>query len=325
MNIIDLAPTNIKQFRDEKMRAWIQRTDELLKTHPEFNIIQKNFINTMLSFMNQSNKKSIEDIEKTVGEMVAKRTVEEEALLKKYGYPTNYLERDYFCEICKDSGELCECINNERKKLFLQELQNSSALTLNSCFETINLDYYKEYKPHMQNVYDYCKHYADNFDLNARNLIMRGKPGLGKSHLSLSIAKKVIEKGNSVMFRSAPEMFAMLSREHFSDGTKEFGFFKKNIEIKILNSSDDLNDILNAVDLLIIDDFGVEVENKYYISALHMIVENRLNLRKPTIINTNLTEVQMTKRYGERITSRFYEYYTLNFFGEDIRKQKNAL
>ena len=50
-----------------------------------------------------------------------------------------------------------------------------------------------------------------------------------------------------------------------------------------------------------------------------------LNLRRATIISTNLNEEEFRRRYWDRITSRVLgEYSLLQFVGRDIRAQKLA-
>ena len=57
--------------------------------------------------------------------------------------------------------------------------------------------------------------------------------------------------------------------------------------------------------------------------ALYDIVNSRINSRKPTVINTNLTHEELRQRYADRITSRLLgEYRPLVFSGCDVRLQK---
>jgi DNA replication protein DnaC len=78
-----------------------------------------------------------------------------------------------------------------------------------------------------------------------------------------------------------------------------------------------------TVDLLIIDDLGTEVTNQFTVSALYNVINTRMNLRRPTIINTNLMQEELRRRYWDRITSRLFgEYRILLFLGTDVRAQK---
>ena len=76
-------------------------------------------------------------------------------------------------------------------------------------------------------------------------------------------------------------------------------------------------------DLLIIDDLGTELTTEFVRSAFYQIVNTRLMTNKKTIISTNLSPAELSRRYGANILSRIEgAYRILPFFGDDIRKQK---
>ena len=78
-----------------------------------------------------------------------------------------------------------------------------------------------------------------------------------------------------------------------------------------------------TADLLIIDDLGTEVVNQFTLSCLYDVINSRINNKKCTFINTNLTKNEIEAKYSERITSRLFgEYYPIPFMGIDIRQQK---
>ena len=69
-------------------------------------------------------------------------------------------------------------------------------------FERFDLRYYSEKsspsaavsdRAVMSKTLSECIKYAQNFSLDSPSLLLIGKPGLGKTHLSLSIAYTVIE------------------------------------------------------------------------------------------------------------------------------------
>ena len=135
---------------------------------------------------------------------------------------------------------------------------------------------------------------------------MSGKTGLGKTHLSLAIAAKVLEKGYSVIYDSAINILRSIEREHFSR-----------------QHSSEMIDLVMNTDLLILDDLGTEYESAFYSATIYNILNSRLNCGKPTIISTNLDFVGISARYDERVVSRLVSVYTyLQFSGEDVRLQK---
>ena len=83
------------------------------------------------------------------------------------------------------------------------------------------------------------------------------------------------------------------------------------------------NVLISESDLLILDDLGTELTTEFVRSAFYQIVNTRLMTNKKTIISTNLSPAELSRRYGANILSRIEgAYRILPFFGDDIRKQK---
>lgn len=234
-------------------------------------------------------------------------------LLKNAGFPENWLDVRYSCKKCEDkgfvNGIMCDCFKELLKSLEYEKL--CSNLPVNNCrFDNFKLDYYPDGigtspRRRMESVLDFCKTYAAEFSQKSSSLLLYGHTGLGKTHLSLAIAGKVVEDGHGVIYSSAQNLFNKLEKEKFgrSDG---------NTEENIL-----------GCDLLIIDDLGAEFTTQFTVSALYNIVNSRELEGKPTIISTNLTPEQLLSTYSERIASRILNNYTLlRFDGTDIRQIK---
>lgn len=234
-------------------------------------------------------------------------------LLKNAGFPENWLDVRYSCKKCEDkgfvNGIMCDCFKELLKSLEYEKL--CSNLPVNNCrFDNFKLDYYPDGigtspRQRMESVLNYCKTYATDFSKKSSNLLLYGQTGLGKTHLSLAIAGKVVEAGYGVIYSSAQNLFNKLEKEKFgrSDG---------NTEENILDC-----------DLLIIDDLGTEFTTQFTISALYNIVNSRELESKPTIISTNLLPDKLEATYSQRITSRILSNYVMLYFdGTDIRQIK---
>ena len=234
-------------------------------------------------------------------------------LLKNAGFPENWLDVRYSCKKCEDkgfvNGIMCDCFKELLKSLEYEKLCSNLPVT-NCRFDNFKLDYYPDGigtspRQRMESVLNYCKTYATDFSKKSSSLLLYGHTGLGKTHLSLAIAGKVVEDGHGVIYSSAQNLFNKLEKEKFgrSDG---------NTEENIL-----------GCDLLIIDDLGAEFTTQFTVSALYNIVNSRELEGKPTIISTNLTPEQLLSTYSERIASRILNNYTLlRFDGTDIRQIK---
>ena len=234
-------------------------------------------------------------------------------LLKSNGFPEDWLDVHYTCKKCEDkgfvSGIMCGCFKELLKSIEYEKL--CSKLPVGNCrFDNFKLDYYPDGagtspKKRMESVLNYCKAYAADFSRRSPSLLLYGKTGLGKTHLSLAIAGNAVEEGYGVIYYSAQNLFNKLEKD-------KFGKADANTEEAILDC-----------DLLIIDDLGAEFTTQFTVSALYNIVNSRELESKPTIISTNLMPEQLTKDYGERIASRILSNYVMLYFdGSDIRQIK---
>ena len=240
------------------------------------------------------------------------------AVLLENGLPADYLEPHYICKECSDIGRkngiLCSCYKEICRNEALKELAASSGSA--SCsFGNFELGYYPDNgaedgtnpRRKMQNYYNFCINYAENFAADSPSIVMIGKTGLGKTHLSLSIAKTVAEKGFGVVYAPAQKLVSNLEREHFS-----------------FSGSDAVLQKYTNCDLLIIDDLGAEFPSQFTSAAIGNLINERLFENRPTIISTNLSVKELSERYSERTASRILgEYKRLLFAGEDIRFLKN--
>ncbi|MBQ6898194.1 MAG: ATP-binding protein [Clostridia bacterium] len=240
-------------------------------------------------------------------------------LLEKHGLPEDYLEVKYSCPECDDTGvvgtRLCSCHIQLLKDLAYEEAGKKSPLKI-CTFEDFKLSYYSDKgesshdaspRERMAEILKFCRQYADSFDRNAPSVLMAGQTGLGKTHLSLAIVGKVIEKGYSVLYNSAQNFFRELQNERFGK-----------------SGSSAFENMMLECDLLVIDDLGAEFSTSFTVSALYNIVNTRINTGLPTIISTNLSLTDIEKQYSNRISSRFIGEYSILFFeGKDIRQIKN--
>lgn len=238
---------------------------------------------------------------------------EYEQLLKEHGLTRQDTEPQYTCPHCRDTGfvdgKMCSCYRGLRRDMAYRQL--SSELPLDRCtFESFSLDYYRDDPAalkQMSVILDSCRQYADNFRAHSPNLLFWGHTGLGKTHLSLAIANKVLDKGSGVVYGSAQRFAVALERERFDRDSDSEG-----------TSGD-----LKGCDLLILDDLGTEFSSAYSNAAIYDVVNARLMAERPTIISTNLGLKGLEERYGERFTSRIVGSYAMfEFRGRDIRVQK---
>jgi DNA replication protein DnaC len=247
-------------------------------------------------------------------------------ILRSGGYPADYTDLRYECDKCSDSGYLdsgamCSCM---REKLVAAGYASSGLGTLlrEQRFDNYSLDYFRNdekiYRT-MSFVLQTMREYAASFTPGgvtgreaSPNLLLVGGTGLGKTHLSTAVAKAVLDAGHDVLYASAVGLMGDFEMARFGNSAVgELGFGAESTARYF------------DCDLLIIDDLGTEVSNQFTTSCLYNVINTRLNLRRPTIISTNLMQDELRRRYWDRITSRLFgEYKVLLFLGTDVRAQK---
>lgn len=243
-------------------------------------------------------------------------------LLQANGYPADYLDMHYTCEICHDTGyhnsSYCDCLRKLIATLGINRMNEHAQLKLSS-FDQFSLEYYRGKVDEqgqdcfytMQQILGACRRYAAEFTNQSPSLLFYGRTGLGKTHLSLAIAAEVLSQGDEVIYDSIINLLQQVEREHFG---------REKTEVDTLS-------LLLSVDLLILDDLGTEFDTPFYVSTVYNIINTRINRGLPTIINTNLDLMAIRRRYEERIISRLFAVYEcMHFVGSDIRlmKKKNS-
>ena len=260
--------------------------------------------------------KNSDAVVKEFGETLKSLNGEKKTLLAKNGYKPDFLDIPYACSLCRDTGlykgKRCKCYNKLLSEELLAE-SNLSDLMKKQTFSSFELKYYRgekkngelfSPKENIMSVMKICKRFADEFDKTHENLLLYGAPGLGKTFLSSAIANRAIERGFSVIYASAGDIFSRL----------------EDIKFGRTDGSNNKYDMLTEADLLLLDDLGTEFRSVFTDSELFKILNARILLSKSTIISTNLTLADIKRFYSERVLSRVLgEFNSLKFYGDDIR------
>lgn len=157
-----------------------------------------------------------------------------------------------------------------------------------------------------QNAMNYVREFNKE-SLNEKNLLIMGNPGTGKTHLSKAVARTLKQKGFKVGFIPSVELFNKI-KATFDGG-----------------SSERLFEEMKKLDLLVIDDMGVETTKindvSWTVRTWTEIVDNRLGLAN--VWTTNLDDTSLGEVVGQRAFSRMYENTRfIDLFTDDYRKTK---
>lgn len=243
-------------------------------------------------------------------------------ILKSHGYPEDYLEPKYECNICKDTGYVngkrCKCFNQKLINIYYKQSSIAEILQKEN-FSNFNFEYYSD-KPYgdkpspranMRTIVEFALNFIKHFDTIEESLFFYGNSGLGKTFLANCIAKELLDRGKSVIYRTAPDLIEGLRIN------------KLNPDSEIYN---EYLELLKECDLLIIDDLGTEPITAFSLQEFFNILNTRLLLGKKFIISTNLPLSEIMAIYPERIYSRIFGHFKLlNFYGEDIRLKKKMI
>ncbi len=117
-------------------------------------------------------------------------------------------------------------------------------------------------------------------------LLITGGMGSGKTHLAAAIGHVRVERGDPVIFITAPDLLDHLRSTYGPTSELEY---------------DDLFDRLRQVPLLIIDDLGSENPSAWAREKLYQLFNHRYSLALPTIVTTNVELDVMDARLRSRL------------------------
>jgi putative replication protein len=140
-----------------------------------------------------------------------------------------------------------------------------------------------------QNALDKASRYASDFGNGFGGFIFSGGCGTGKNHLAAAIGNALLARNKSVLVVTVPDLM-MRFRETYQDGATQ-------------TEASLMNDLCN-VDLLVLDDIGVQRGNTNEGVILFQIVDRRLANKKPVGMLTNLDANVLNELLGARIMDR---------------------
>ncbi|MGF7059229.1 ATP-binding protein [Brassicibacter mesophilus] len=246
---------------------------------------------------------------------------EKAILMTENNIPLEFLDINYTCNKCKDTGFLdngnkCTCL---KQALINQayKMSNLDHMLEKENFKTFDINIFSPEKfegeklsprHNILDILNRCEGFCFNFDENnEENLLFYGTTGLGKTFMCNCIAKALLDKGKIVIYQTAFKILEIIEEHKFRR-----------------NSQSDINDteysLLFDADLLIIDDLGTELTNSFTNTEIFNIVNSRLIKGNKTIISTNLAPMEIANTYTDRIFSRiFSKFSALKFYGPDLR------
>lgn len=174
-----------------------------------------------------------------------------------------------------------------------------------------------------KNVGNKCYVLAKKMVNTPMKVMLRGKPGTGKTSLAMAILNFMASEGFSVMTVSTMELAHLMDNRIEADDVKDRLFY--------------LEKLMKTADVLLLDDLGTEggmkkepqPVRKDMQEMLFRVANARLDLQRnepvhSTIVTTNCEPKDLAQMYNEKIISRIVphnRHQIVDFEGlEDVRK-----
>lgn len=318
-----LANKEIEEIRRKNREAQSVRQNEVLLKIPEIADIEATLMKQGARLLSCVLNRC-EDFEE-IKSNIQRLQKEKAELLKKNGFPEDYLNDIYSCDKCRDTGFVegrrCECL----KSLIVKNIGENSNLTEHmreQRFENFDISLFASQGEkslrvvkEMQGICDRAILFAENFDKTKENFLIMGNAGTGKTFITSCIGNRALERGKTVYYQTAFRLFEIFENAKFGKGDDDAAEIVKYVY---------------DVDLLIIDDLGTEFATQFTSASLFDIINSRIISGKSTVISSNLDFEGLSNLYSPRITSRFVgDYKAYKTVGTDLRvvlreRNKNA-
>lgn len=297
--IISDRKTHAEMTADQNLREVLENP-EIAQLYEKCNTLKYEIAKSQ--FENKDSKSLIDSYKTTRNDL--------HSLIKKHAYNIQSLKPKYTCNICKDTG-----INNDKHCVCYNTLLNNYLLKSSGInhklptFKNINYSIYD--KENVQKIQDIVKILQDIVKkyphTNKKMFNMIGNVGVGKTYITECFVDLAIKKGLYTVYTTAQNLNNELLSYYLAPLSE-----KKEIIEKYLDS-----------DILCIDDLGTEnILKNVTIEYLYMIINERLNNNKFTLITSNLSPKQVIDTYDERIFSRMIDKekcITVSLSGSDLR------
>ena len=239
-------------------------------------------------------------------------------VLRRSGYPENWLDPVYRCPICRDTGyvgdtvrEMCTCMRDAYKREILRQIgiDYSKGASFEQFDESLIPqtpipDWNTDQRKLSRQIMEQAQLWVQGFPNGPKIILMIGESGLGKTYLMQCIARALTEQGRDVVMLSANQLIEAARKAIF------------------MNDDEPLNACVEA-ECLFIDDLGSEpMIANVTTEQLYDLLNKRLQAERSTVISTNLDSTMLKKRYGERILSRLTDVRNSlhwSFRGKDLR------
>ena len=203
------------------------------------------------------------------------------------------------CPVCAEEVQRQEQERQEqeRAKARAQEWQTRlghSGIPLR--FHDRTLSGYEAKSADQQAALEFAKEYALGFEQvqkTGRGAIFVGRPGTGKTHLAVGIGLYAMRKFHARVLFVTVQRAIRSVKDTWAKGAQQ--------------SESEAIAALVEPDLLILDEVGVQFGSEFERNTLFDVLNERYEMRKPTIFLSNLASDELADFLGERVMDRLRE------------------
>jgi DNA replication protein DnaC len=202
----------------------------------------------------------------------------------------------------------CECV---MQKAATQRLQDAR---IPPRYQRCTLDSFVSYQnEELLRAIECARRFADSFPVVQKGLMLIGPPGIGKTHIAVSVLQQVIR-------RTGARGLYYDTRALLRDIRSTYNPVLHMAEMDVIRP------VMEA-EILVLDDLGAERLTDWVEETMSLIVNTRYNERRPTIFTSNYEDIpdegemnSLLVRVGFRLHSRLREMCDfLEYDGPDYR------
>lgn len=211
--------------RNKELSEASFKKEKLYSNYPRLREIDNELssfaIKTAKSLLQTNNKSFLNDFKIKKDALIK----EKNEIYKTLNIDSSYLNPQFECNLCKDTGyitennstKMCNCL---KQRIFNIEYNRINSFDISEYnFNSFSSSYYSNKsdptrynskispKENIEIIKKICTKFIDNFDdPKEKNLLFTGNTGLGKTFLSNCIANELLKHNKTVLYQTAPIM-----------------------------------------------------------------------------------------------------------------------